>query len=337
MKLEVKHLVYLTSLVLLAMLAYAGRAILTPFILAAIFAYLLNPLVNFLTHRIRLPRALSIALIYIVLIGSITALVLNIGARLTEESNEFAQETRFFVQQANSQIISLPGWLQPIARDTFDSVRASLLLPRGRVVSYLPGAIDRTISTLVFLVATFYFLKDGRKFVDGFLSFFPPRARQELEIVGQKIGRVLGAYLRGQLLLIAIMSSVTYIGLLIIGVRYSLILAVFTGFAEIIPFIGPAVATGLTMLVSFTDKFSHLGVNPLLDATAVLALYVVLRQLEDLFVIPQIMGRLTKLHPLVVLVSVLFGGHLFGVVGYVIAVPVVASSKIILEHFFKAL
>jgi len=303
MKLEVKHLVYLTSLVLLAMLAYAGRAVLTPFILAAIFAYLLNPLVNFLAHRIKLPRTFSIILIYIILIGTAVTLVFNIGARLTEESNEFSQEARYFIQQANSQIFVLPGWLQPIARDIFDSVRTSLLFPRGRVVNYLPGAIDRTISSLVFLVATFYFLKDGRKFVDGFLSFFPPLARKELEIVGQKISQVLGAYLRGQLLLIAIMSSVTYAGLLIIGVRYSLILAIFTGFAEIIPFVGPAVATGLAMVVAFTDGFSHFGVNPLLDATAVLALYTVLRQLEDLFVIPQVMGRLTKLHPLIVLIS----------------------------------
>lgn len=337
MKVETKHLVYLSLFVLIGWVLYIGRAVLTPFVVAAIFAYLLNPLVNLLSHRTKLPRALSITVIYIVLIGAIAVLFLNLGAHLAEESSEFAREAQVFIQQADSQIINLPVWLQPTVRDVFDSVRASLLWPHGRVITYLPGAVNRTISILVFLIATFYFLKDGRLSVGNFLAMFPDHARKEIAIIGEKISKVLGYYLRGQLLLIAIMSTLTYVGLLLIGVRYALILSVFTGFAEIIPLVGPVVAAGVTILVAYTDQFSRIGANPLGDAVAVAALYTVLRQMEDLFIIPQVMGKLTKLHPLVVLASVLVGGQLFGVIGYVIAVPVIASIRIIYEHLFDLL
>ncbi|MCL4390512.1 MAG: AI-2E family transporter [Patescibacteria group bacterium] len=324
MKVESRHLVYLTVVVVTVVLAYLARAVLTPFILAALAAYLLNPLVNWLTHRARMPRTLAILLIYTVTIGLLVAAGLNLALRLSEESTEFLRETHVFLNQAELQITTLPDWLVPAARDTLTSARTSLTLPGGRMTTYIPGAINRTVSLLIFLVATFYFLRDG--------SQFTKNLPKEVEIVRGKIGKVLGDYLRGQLLLVAIMSLATYIGLLIIGVRFVLILSVFTGLAEIVPFVGPLVAAGVAVIVAFTDQASRISANPFIDAVAVAALYTVLRQLEDLFVIPQVMGRMVKLHPLIILAVVIVGGHLFGVVGYLVAVPVVASVRVILDH-----
>lgn len=332
MKFETRHLIYfaLGALVLLAL--YAGRSVLTPFVVAAIFAYLLNPAVSFLQRKLKLPRVLSIAVIYVLLIGTLAILTVNVGINLARESEDFAVEARNFIYQTNSEISQLPDWLQPVAIDVFDSVRSSLLLPNRRVAAYLPGALNRTLSVLVFLVATFYLLKDGHFFLSGILGLFPKVVKKELEEISLKINQVLGNYLRGQVFLIIFMSVLTYIGLLLIGVRYALILAIFTGFAEIVPFIGPVVAAGVAVIVAYTDQFSRLGPTPLLDVIAVISLYTVLRQLEDLFVIPQVMGRATKLHPLVVLFAVLAGGHLFGIFGYLVAVPVVASLKVIFDH-----
>ncbi|MCL4397707.1 AI-2E family transporter [Patescibacteria group bacterium] len=336
MKIERRHLLYIIfGLALLAVL-YAVRSVLMPFILAAIFAYLLNPLVTFLTHRLKLPRPLAIALIYILIIGGLAAIAINVGVRFGQESDEFAAEARNFIRQTNSQITLLPEWLQPFALDAFESVRASLLLPNRRVTAYLPGALNRTVSLLVFLVAAFYFLKDGHSFQKNLLNFLPAKTREEGTEILAKINQVLGNYLRGQLLLIAIMAVFTYIGLILIGVRYALILAIFTGFAEIVPLIGPVMAAAVATIVAFTDQFSRLGPVPFLDVIAVISLYTVLRQAEDLFIIPQVMGRATKLHPLLVMFAVLAGGHLFGVVGYVLAVPVVASIKVIINHIWGA-
>lgn len=333
MKFKRQQLIYGLFLALIALVLYLGRAMLAPFVLAAIFAYILNPLVDFLAHKMRLPRGLSVAIIYIVLIGLIAVLAVNIGIRISEESAQFSLEAKTFLRETNSQISSFPDWLRPISLDIVESVRGSVPFTNKRVMAYLPGALNRTIGVLVFLTSAFYFLKDGKNFKNGFMNLLPSEIKEDLEAILHKINRVLGDYLRGQLLLVLIMSVLTYIGLTIIGVRYGLILAVFTGFAEIIPIIGPIVAGTVAVLVAFTDQYSRLGINPTLDVVVVASLYVVLRQIEDIFIIPQVMGRMTKLHPLVVLFSVLIGGHIFGVMGYLIAVPLAASLKVVLDHY----
>lgn len=337
MKIETRQLVLIVLGIIAAVIVYIGRPVLMPFFLAGIFAYLLNPAVSFLTSRFKLPRTLSIVLIYVVLIGLLAITIVNVSVGLARESDDFAFEARNFIHQTNSQINTLPTWAQPVALDIFESIRSSLLLPNRRISTYLPGALDRTLSALVFLVATFYFLKDGHYFINGFMELFPKSLREEIQEIFVKINRTLGNYLRGQLLLMIIMSVFTYIGLSLIGVRYALILSIFTGFAEIVPFVGPIAAAVVAMIVAFTDQASHISQIPLLDVVAVASLYTILRQLEDLFIIPQVMGKVTKLHPLVILFSVLAGGHFFGVIGYLIAVPFVASLRIVLAHIFDHL
>ncbi len=327
-----QYLIYAGLAAVCLWFLYLARGAVMPFVLAAAFAYLLNPLVSFLTHKVKLPRNFSIVFIYLVIIGLLAAIVIGVGSNLAYESAQFARETRNLMHETNSAITMLPDWAKPIATDTLESARISLLYPQRRVAEFLPGAVNRTISVLVFLVASFYFLRDGSHFIKGFFSLFPKRVAQEIEEVLGKINGVLGNYLRGQLLLVAIMAALTYIGLSIIGVRYALILSVFTGFAEIVPYVGPVVAALVAMGVAFGDQVSRFNQVPVIDMISVGALYFILRQLEDLFIIPNVLGRLTKLHPLIVMFAVLAGGHLFGLVGYLGAVPVVASLKVVTDH-----
>ncbi|MBI3559228.1 AI-2E family transporter, partial [Candidatus Gottesmanbacteria bacterium] len=236
---------YLIMVVLAGLLTYLGREVWTPFVLAAAAAFILNPLIDFLAHKIKLPRTLSIILIYSIVIGFLVAGVVAVGRQINEETREFSREANFYLRDAGAQIKILPEWLQPVAFDVFDSARQSLLFPTRRMVNFLPGALNRSISVLVFLVATFYFLKDGQELKKSFLSLFSKNIHDQLEIISQKINKVLGDYLRGQILLVIIMAVLTYLGLQIVGVRYALILSVFTGFAEIIPFVGPLAAAGV--------------------------------------------------------------------------------------------
>ncbi len=332
MKITPRQTVYLVSVAVVAWLLYLARSAMMPFLLAAGFAYILNPLVSFLTARVKLPRAFSISLIYIILIALLTGLILFVGGNLMAESEQFSREAKTLVSQTNEQISTLPTWIQPIAFDAFESARTSLTFSNRRVGNFLPGALNRTLSVLVFLVASFYFLKDGHNFLRNGLALLPKNISSEISLILEKINGILGDYLRGQLLLVIIMSTLTYIGLTIIGVRYALILSVFTGFAEIIPYVGPVAAGSVAMLVAYTDQISRLNLEPVIELLAVGLLYFVLRQLEDLFIIPSVMGRITKLHPLTVMFAVLAGGHLFGVVGFIVAVPVVASLRVVIDH-----
>lgn len=331
MKYSTRTLFYLSLMVVAIWLVYLGRGVLPPFILAAGFAYILNPLVTLLTRQIRLPRVAAIGLIYISLIGILAVLILTVGVDLVDESESFAAEARGFLHEAGLQIGTLPLFLQPAATDLLESARGSFITMPRHVVTFLPGVVNGTINILVFLVAAFYFLKDGHQFMEGAFKLLPGDWRIIAEEMTRKVNRVLGNYLRAQLILVVIMSSLTYVGLLIMGVKYALVLAIFTGFAEIVPFIGPVIAAAIAMLVAYTDGSGFWGLDPVWQMATVGVYYTILRQLEDLFVIPNVLGRMTKLHPVAVLFSVLLGGHLFGVLGVLLAVPLTASLKVVLE------
>ncbi len=332
MKIPPRTLIYSGVAALLLWFVYTQRAVLTPFFLAAGFAYILNPPVNFLSHKIRLPRGLSILIVYLAIIVSLGYLALVAGTRLARESEDFTRETRYLIADLETQTQTLPDFLQEPAMDTIESVRLSVQLAPRRVIPYFPGALSKTINVFIFFFAAFYFLKDGRRMIDGLENLLPADYKVEAEVILRRINQVLGSYLRGQLLLVLIMSTLTFIGLSILGVRYALIVALFTGFAELVPFVGPAVAAGVAIFVAYFDGVASFGLPPVYEMITVGAMYFLLRELEDLFIIPQVLSRITRLHPLVVLLAVLAGGHIFGAIGFIAAVPLTAALKIVLEY-----
>ena len=132
--------------------------------------------------------------------------------------------------------------------------------------------------------------------------------------------------------MVFLVSLILFIALSIIGVRFALILAIFSGFAEIIPLIGPIVATTVAGFAMFLTGNNNFFLSPLQATLAVILVYVSIRQFQDYFITPHIMGRITKLHPLIILFSVLSGDHLFGILGVILAVPIAATLRILLEY-----
>ena len=175
-----RHFSYLFLGAVILITVYAGWEVVSPFFIAGIVAYLLNPLVSFLNQKLRFPRTISIFLIYSILLGLIAVSVYNVSFQIAQESKEL-------VHNAALQISALPGWIQPAALDFVDSLKNSLTPLNKKVITYLPGALNRTVSVLVFLVATFYFLKDGHSFQNNFLKIFPGKLKEEIEEIVLKI------------------------------------------------------------------------------------------------------------------------------------------------------
>lgn len=327
-----RNLIYFGGGVLALWFLYLERAILAPFILAAIFAYILNPLVNLLTHKIRLPRSISIVFVYLLLVITFGGGLVWIGAKLAHESLQLERESQGLVRDLDVQISHLPDFIQGFAQDTVESLRESTAVAPQKALPFFSGAVSRLVYLFVFLISMFYFLKDGGRAINKFINFIPETNRAETVDLLNKINKVVGNYLRGQLVLVLIMSSLTFIALTIIGVRYALLISIFTGFAEIVPFVGPLVAGAVAVTVAVLDGLSRYGWPPLYEASIVAAVYFLLRQFEDYFIIPHIMSRITKLHPLLVLFAVLAGGHLYGALGLLLAVPVAATVRILLQY-----
>jgi predicted PurR-regulated permease PerM len=317
---------------LLAWFFYLERGILTPFILAAIFAYIFNPVVNFFSHRLKLPRVLSVLIIYFAIVVVVAMASLAFSSRIIEESMELKQEAVTITKTAKIQINSLPGWLKPTISDTLTSLEKGTFIAYPSVISFVPQAFSRILGFIIFLFAGFYFLKEGRNMFDKMLNFVPNDYKVEVDILIRKINAVLGGYLRGQIFLIFFVAMALFVCLSILGVKFALILAVFSGFAEIVPIIGPIVAASVAAIAAFISGGSNFSLAPLQTALAVVVVYTVVRQVQDYLVNPYVMGKITKLHPLVILFAVIAGEHIAGILGLILAVPIAGIIKIIFEY-----
>ncbi|MEM4270524.1 MAG: AI-2E family transporter [Candidatus Pacearchaeota archaeon] len=314
---------------------YIEREILVPFILAAIFAYIFNPIVDFFSNKIRLPRTLTIFIIYVLIISGIVSLGTAITRQVLHESKDLTQFTANITSLTKEQINLLPSWLKPEVENMLSSLdlKKSKFFSATSIINIFPRAFSGVVNTIIFLFSAFYFLKEGRKIFNTILHYVPKEYRIEAEIIIRKINNVFGGYLRGILILMFVVFVLTYIALTILGVRFALILALIAGFAEIVPFIGPITAGAIASLTVFLNGTSNFPLTPLQGALFTALIYFLIQQFQNYLVSPQIMGRMVGLHPVVILFAVISGEHLWGPMGFVLAVPIAATLKILLDFY----
>jgi len=310
---------------------YAERAILSPFLLAAIFAYIFNPVINFFSNKIKLPRGLSVIIIYLVIVGSIIYVGTLLTTRVIQESSYFGGNIQNLREITRHQINTLPEFVRPYLADLVSSVENLRFTPTASLIEFFPQAFTGIFNFFVFVFAGFYFLKEGRGMFDKILNFVPNDYKLELEILFRKINAVLSEYLRGQLLLIVIMAVFLFIPLEILRVKFALIISIFSGVAELVPLIGPLIAASAAVAAVYFSGTTAYGFSTIQIVLIVLLIYFLTRQIQDYFITPHVMGRIVKLHPLVILFAVIAGGHIGGILGIIVAVPIAAVIKILLE------
>lgn len=309
---------------------YIEMAILTPFILGIVFAYIFNPVINFFYRYIKLPRTFSIVIVYLAVVSLLIFLGVVLTKQVTNESSELKSFINKLPENTENQIDSLPSWIKPVASDMFSFIENPKPISVS-VFNFFPKAITSIIGFFIFLFSGFYFLKDGRNMFNKLLSLAPNNYKNDLESLFVRINSILRGYLRGQVLMVFLVSLVLYIALSILGVKFALILAIFSGFTEIVPIIGPIFAGTVGALVTLTSNNLSFGLSNLQGALVVILVYFTVRQIQDYFIAPGIMGRIVKLHPLIILFAVLAGQHLWGILGVILAVPVAGVVRILLE------
>jgi predicted PurR-regulated permease PerM len=336
--------VAIVILLLLWLLRSMG-GLLNPFIWAIVTAYLLNPLVRALAYRSRIRRIWWVLLIYLVMGFLVFAGANFLVPRLATQFNDLQAALPNIARTAS-------GWLDKGSKLTIGSLVLDLRPAEADIVTWITdmisglsasvpeivlGVLERLVLLLVFLVVTFYLLLQADQLAESFYGLIPAPYRAEIrELVGS-IDRVLGAYIRSQLFLIVLMAVLTYIPLSLLGVQYALVLAIATGFLEIIPFVGPYTAAGSAVLVALVQQTTPFGWPNWLLAVVVGVIYLVLRQAEDHLIIPNLVGHIVKLHPIIVIFCILAGGHLAGALGLLISVPLAATARIILAYLYAKL
>ncbi len=317
------------------------RSILTPFILGAVIAYMLNPLVDRMAVRgIKRNRAISLVflaflLLFVIALLIIVPLVASEARGLVADYGDYVQGVRGFAANLERLAVRLGGRFGVVPEDVRQGAARVGQYAQAWGLHLLQSALgwlNRSLSLFFLLivtpVVTFWLLRDYHNLGRIFLRPLPKGHRQSTVEISHEANRIVGGYLLGLLIMTGLVAVYSTLVLTILGVRFSVLLGVLTGVLSIIPYLGfPAamLIIALTMLV--TGKSVVLIV-------IVLALHFLGNLASDNLVYPRVIGGRVGLHPLVVIFSILAGGALLNFLGVILAVPLAGVVKVLLTRFW---
>ena len=320
------------------------------FLAAMIVSYLLNPLISILEQK-GVPRSFSIILVYLVILGvlviaSITFVpvvydqVLQLSNTVSDVFSDSTGESIFskipyfdklsdFVQKIESKFPFIN--FDDAKKDTLDFVTKSVSDLPKRVL----GLLSNFFSILTFIITipliSFFLLKDYESMKKYFMRLVPNRYFELTIIILEKTDEIIGTYLRALMIEIFIVSILSSIALQCIGVPYALLIGILAGFANAIPYLGPVIGMGLAIIsVLFTGNSFSMAIY------SVIAMILV-QFLDNSFIYPIVIGKNTEMHPLVIMLTVIAGGYVFGILGMLISVPLVFLVRGITQVLYKNL
>jgi predicted PurR-regulated permease PerM len=313
---------------------YPVRIIFPPLVVAMIGVYLLNPIVSALERR-GVPRIWGTLLTY--LVG-----VAIVGTVLTFTIPVVADQVQAFARSAPSLIDRAASGLSDLAERFGFQVQQGagggegVIDFFGRLLSFTRGLFGLAIVFIIGPILAFYFLVDLPKIRRGLKAMMPARRRAEVQSVLERIGKAIGGFFRGQLLVSLFVGIASAIALWIVGLPFWAVVGLVAGLFNLIPLIGPFIGGIVAVIIAFTTETGGGGLLelrpgwPLAIGSAVALLIV--QQLDNHIMSPNIVARTVKLHPVTVMLGLLAGGTLLGLWGMLLAVPVLASAKIVLLH-----
>jgi predicted PurR-regulated permease PerM len=325
-------------IVLLVVAAWYVREMFKPLILAGVIAYLLYPVVEFLSTRLKLRRKLASHLVYFLSL----ALALAVPGALLPILSSEAQTVTNDLMRTLDQIEFL--LIHPLQFGQF-TIHLESLIPEIKqslsgLMTPLPEDAWRLIEStsrgalwfLVIIVAAYYFITDWERIREWIIRLAPEDYRQDVRRLYLEIKQVWMAYLRGQLTLMIIVGVTFSIIWSIIGLPGALILGILGGLFSIVPDVGPFAATALAVIVALLEGSTWIPVNSVIFALIVAGVYVVLINVKNVWLRPHVLGRSVHMHEGMVFIAIVAAVVFTGILGAFIIVPVLASLGVIGQY-----
>ncbi|MEQ6353086.1 AI-2E family transporter [Lysinibacillus sp. M3] len=323
------------------------EVVILPGVLAIIGYYLLRPILG-LFERWRIPRVWGIFLLYIILIGIITLLVVLVYPFLRDQFTNLAQEFPGYFMAFTQNIaeflnnarlneyldkvnLNYDSMVENFTTDMVDTVKDTAANLAQGVASGITGFVSALTGIVLSLVTVpfilFYLLKDGKKLPSFIIKICPPRMRKEVTEILQDMDKQISSYIQGQILVSMCIGAMVTIGFLIIGMKYALLLGFLAMITSVVPYLGPVIAiTPAVIIALVTSPF-------MLIKLAIV--WTVVQLIEGKFISPQIMGKSLSIHPITIIFVLLTAGSLFGVPGVILGIPGYAILKVLVTHLFK--
>ena len=345
-----KFLVALVALVIVGSLLGRFQEMLGPLVFAFILAYLLNPLIEWITTRARLSWAAAVNLIYLALvvvsIGVLTAAGIAIEQQIvglynsvTEILPDLPARLEAFLSQARTlgpfTFTFATVDLQPL----FDQISTALepILSRtGTFIGSLASGTAAALGWLLFiLIISFYLLHDLKEVVPSIEQLLPPAYVPDVRRLLAELGPIWNAFLRGQVTVSLTLGLMDGIALTLLGVRYAPVLGLLAALLVFIPLIGPTITFTVIVLVALFQSGNWLSLSPGYYVALIIVVYLVLQQVYDSILYPRILGRSLNLHPIIILVGAIVATSYAGIVGLLLAAPLIATLRLFGRYVYR--
>ena len=364
---SVRYIALVCLLLVIIVGCYLIRGSLTLIILAALVAYLLNPVVRLFHQKLRIPRNLSIAIAYILLVILISFAVSNIIPWLTQAFRNFIaidwpqvlaaieNYIEHLVEEIDTASFTLGGISFDLSKP-LESLQNSIRTLREESINidYLIPDFTTTakqifsISTNVFgqimtgfimvvttVMASIYFCRDGYRVWDYVIDIFEDKYQPEIRELLRRLRIVWGSYFAGELKLMLYIGIITFVAYFALGLRWALLLGVIAGFCEVVPNIGPILATLPAIVSALIFGSRWLPFNNVIIAILAVVVAVIIQQTENIFLVPHIMGNALELHPVIIIIGIMTLSSRLGLLGAVFAAPMIALAKEVLYFIIK--
>lgn len=331
------------------------RIIFPPLVLALLIIYILNPVVSWLDRR-GVPRLAGVLTAYVVVLGTFTLVIMALIPLISRQAEEIGDhwpeyrseiltfvddtadsiERRFGTDINTAQVSCLLGEDQDLGGDEVsdqkcDAVtrdfRDAVLEQAGRITEIGSSVLEVLLVFILGPLIALYLLIDLPHVQRDVLNLVPASHREEVGDLASKVGAAVGGFFRGQLMVALLVGGLSALGFYLIGLPFWFLIGAIAGFFNLIPLVGPYIGGALGFLVGVISSGLGLGVKAAL-------VELVVQQIDNHVISPNIMKRTVNLHPVTVMLSILAGGTLVGFWGVLLGVPAVAVAKLLLGHMW---
>ena len=326
------------SVILLALGIYLLRAfsaVIPPFIIAVIIAYVLSPVANSLHRRLRLPRILAILLSYLLALvivaifpglvipwiaSEFTSLNLDLQRILTSLESAIGRQYQIFGYELDTSLVmqqlvtGLQGLIEPIV---------------GQTLELAVGVISSIVWIIFIFIVSFYLIKDAPKLSRWAQAHIPPAYQDDYYWLRNEINQIWSAFFRGQMVLAVVVAVIFTVLGFVLGLPFALAMGILAGLLEFLPSIGHGIWMTTAALLAYFVGSTWLPLPNWAFTILIIGLHIFFQQFDLNYLIPRIIGSRLHLPPLVVILGIVAGAVLAGVLGIPLAAPTIASARVI--------
>ncbi|GMV34826.1 MAG: AI-2E family transporter [Chloroflexota bacterium] len=345
-----KLVVALTIVVVVGALLVKFQFIITPLAMAFLLSYLFHPVADFLQRKLRFSWNAAVGSIFLLIVLLLLSLLTLGGVGLVQQVQSLViivqdalRTLPQLIQDISGRVFQIGPFkvdfshldLNDLSQQALDMIQPLLSRTGSLLRTVAGGAANFFGWTLFVLLVAYFTLIESKGIRDEIITVNIPGYNQDFGRLSRELGRIWNAFLRGQIIIFFLAVIVYFIVLSLLGVSYAIGLAFLAGLARFVPYVGPAVNWTLLVIVAYFQQYTIFHLPDLTYTVIVLVIALIIDQIFDNIINPRILSSALKVHPAAVLVAAIIAANLFGILGVVVAAPILATVMLFWNYVMR--